>query len=57
LRSGYRDEDIREVAVTRVAENVIAITSTAELKDGEYLISVGNHEAGTGYDFGVVNEK
>ena len=43
--------------MTRVAENVIAITPTEELKGGEYLISIGNHEASVGYDFGVVNEK
>jgi hypothetical protein len=48
-KTGVEDKKLRAVTVTRISNDILAITPTAKLDEGEYLLYV---EAGSNYDFG-----
>lgn len=50
---GIRDEDIREVVITRISGDVIAITPKAPLAPGEYLISPTGVIGAGEFDFSI----
>lgn len=57
--SRFKKKSMHETVVVRVSSDVIAITPKADLKPGEYLLTVlapGRHgaEGGHGYDFSVL---
>jgi hypothetical protein len=54
-KTGARKADIRKTAVTVFAERTFSITPTVDLKPGEYLLVIG--EADAGFDFGIDPKK
>src|SRR5205807_457159 len=54
--AGYKKSNMVEVSSTPVSADVMAITPTADLKDGEYLL-VFSYGGSDGYDFAVGQKK
>jgi hypothetical protein len=52
---GARKSDIRKTAVAVYPGNIFSITPTIDLKPGEYLLVIG--EADAGHDFGIDAKK
>ena len=52
---GARKADIRKTAVTVFPEGTFSITPAVDLKPGEYLLVIG--EADAGFDFGIEPRK
>jgi hypothetical protein len=54
-KAGARKADIRKTVVTVFPEGTFSITPTVDLKPGEYLLVIG--EADAGFDFGIDPKK
>jgi hypothetical protein len=54
-KSGYGERDTKNVVVSRISGDVVAITPGTQLKPGEYLLSFARLELR--YDFGIPTEK
>ena len=54
--AGYKKSNVVEVSTAMVSADVMSITPTSDLKDGEYLL-VFSYGGSGGYDFGVSQKK
>jgi hypothetical protein len=58
LKVGYKQSDLRKVAVTRLTNDLVSATPESDLEAGEYLLVLGRtSEADGGFDFSIEGKK